>query len=1041
MKFSYQILVTAFLIFVSPNYRNTLCQEINSVEFNFDQLTIQNGLSSNSINSIIQDQKGFLWFGTEDGLNRFDGYTFKVYRNKRGDNNSLSNNFIWSICEDKNGMIWIGTDGGGLNKFNPVTEIFERFVNDNKNQNSLSSDVVQNVFVDSKNNLWISTWGGGLNLYDRKINSFKRFRHNPADDKSIGSDKIFFVFEDSKSRIWAGTEEGGLNLFDNKSESFIKFKHNPADKNSISFNNVTSMIEMTDSSFLIGTSGGGLNKFLPEQNKFKKISTGDFKNIWKIFLEKDGTVWCGSSVGEGVCILSPAKNEVLVLKNDKSEPSSITSNDIRSFFKDNTNVMWIGTTAGGLNKIDRKPKKFIQINPDNSDLPDNFVFTLEEDKNNDIWIGTYNKGVTRFDPQKKSFINYPPSGYLNGRLNGEIARYIFNDRKDNLWVGTFYGLLNQYDFSTNKFFYKDLNINKNNPSANLVRVIYEDSEGLLWFGAIGGGGLTSFNRLSGEYKHYSSSQKNNTSVSGDDITSICEDKNGDLWIGTYSFGLNRFHKKTNEFKQFVREENNSVSLPDNIITDIHQDVEGNLWAATYSGGLCKYNYEQNSFEILTEDNGFASNSIYGILEDEKNNLWLSTSKGITKFNYNNYVIKNYDQTDGVQQPEFNPSARLKTKNGYMYFGGVNGITYFHPDSIREETYSSNISITSFKVFNEEKKLPESITYTDSITLGYDENVFSFEFTSLDFTSPEKNSYAYMLEGFDLGWVNTGSRRFVNYTHLDPGEYRFKVKAANSVGNWSLPASVILIIKPPFWMTWWFRAIMLIAFLSVGPIFYFKRVNQLKKEKSVQVEFSKQLIRSQEIERKRIASELHDSLGQDLLVIKNLALLNKSKDEQFEEISKTAGQALDEVRRISYNLHPYQLDRLGLTKAISSMFNNIESVSGIKFDLQIENVDNLFNKEQEINIYRIVQECVNNILKHSGANTAAVTIQKLNDGLYIYIADNGKGFDFELMKSESKGFGLKNMANRISFLDGEIEYDKSVDYATIIKIKIPIEIKN
>lgn len=1027
--FTYYLLVPWALIFP---------QQLLDDPIIFESFSIKHGLSSNNVTWILQDTKGFLWIGTEDGLNRYDGYTFKVYRNKRGDNNSLSNNFIWSLCEDKNGMLWIGTDGGGLNKFNPATEKFERFAYDEKNNNSLSSDIVQNVFIDSKNNLWISTWGGGLNLYDRKTNTFKRFRYNPDDEKSIGSDKIFFVFEDSKLRIWIGTEEGGLNLFVDKSQSFIKYKHNPANKNSISFNNVTSMIELADHSFLIGTFGGGLNQFYFEQNKFEKINTGGFKNIWKVYQEKNGSVWCGSSVGEGVCVLSLEKNELTILKSDKLQPASLSSNDIRTIFEDETNVLWIGTATGGLNKIDRKPKKFFQINQSNSALSDNFVFTLEEDKNNDIWIGTYNKGVTRFNPQNKTFQNYFPSVNQGGNLHGEIVRYLYNDSKNNLWVGTYYGLLNQYDFNANRFLYKNLDLNKKNPSANLVRIIYEDSEGLLWFGAIGSGGLTSFNSVTGEYKFYSSSQNSNSKISGDDITSICEDKNGNLWIGTYSFGLNRFDKKTNTSKHYFREENILSSLPDNIITDILRDTEGNLWIGTYSGGFCKYNYENDNFEIFSEDNGFASNSIYGILEDAKNNLWLSTSRGITKFNYKNFKIINYDQTDGVQQPEFNPSARLKTKNGYMYFGGVEGITYFHPDSIKEENYSSNISITSFKVFNEEKVLPSSITYTDSITLSYDENVFSFEFASLDFTSPEKNNYFYMLEGFDPGWVNIKNRRFVNYTHLDPGEYIFKVKGSNSAGIWSQPASITLIITPPFWMTWWFRGLIIMGFLSIGPIIYYRRVKQLKKEKQIQIDFSNQLIQSQEEERKRIASELHDSLGQDLLVIKNLALLNKNKDDQFEEISKTAGQALDEVRRISYNLHPYQLDRLGLTKAIGSMFVNIEGATRIKFNLLIDNVDGLFDKEKEINIYRIVQECVNNIIKHSGADNASVTIQKQDGNLKLEIADNGKGFDFALMKLESKGFGLKNLINRVSFLGGEIEYGSSTDHATIVRIKLPIK---
>lgn len=1015
---------------------SNLIGQINNLSFNFNYLTTQHGLSSNNINTIIQDKKGFLWIGTEDGLNRFDGYTFKVYRNKRGDKHSLSNNFIWSLCEDNDGKIWIGTDGG-LNRFDPVTETFERVVPDTKNQNSPSSSIIQNVFADSKNNLWISTWGEGLNFFNKTEKSFKRFKHNSDDDKSIGSDKIFFVFEDTKSRIWVGTEEGGLNLYDESSQSFIRFKHNQADKYSISFNNVTSMIELNDGSFLIATAGGGLNRFTYERNEFRRINTEDFKNIWKIFKDKNGLIWAGSSVSEGICVLASDLSRFGILKQNKLIPGSISSNDIRTFYEDRSGVLWIGTVAGGLNKIDRKPKRFLQLNESNSGLPGNYVFAIEEDQKGNIWIGTYNKGLIQYSLDKNSFRTHKHSANKNGKLYGEIVRYLYNDRNNNLWVGTYYGELNKYNPANDNFVYLNLDTKKSNPSANLVRTIYEDSEGLLWFGAIGGGGLTAYNQTTNDFKYYSSASQESNKLSGDDITSICEDNNGNLWIGTYSFGLNRFDKTTNTFKHYFREENNLSSLPDNIITDILKDSEGNLWVGTYSGGLCKYNFEKDNFEIFSEENGFASNSVYGILEDDSKNLWFSTSRGITKFSLTDFEVKNFDQMHGVQNPEFNPSARLKTKSGYMYFGGVEGITYFHPDSIKEEKYSSSISITSFKIFNEETILPKNIIYTDSVTLDYDENIFSFEFASLDFTSPEKNKYSYMLEGFDPDWVELNNRRFVNYTHLDPGEYVFKVKATNSLGNWSQPTSITLIIEPPFWMTWWFRAMLLIVFLSIGPLVYYKRVNQLKKEKSVQIEFSKQLIQSQENERKRIASELHDSLGQDLLVIKNLALLNKSKDDQFEEISKTAGLALDEVRRISYNLHPYQLDRLGLTKAISSMFVNIEGASKIKFDLRINTVDNLFEKEKEINIYRIVQECVNNIIKHSGASVATVTVQHIKNQIKIEIADDGKGFDFESAKEQSKGLGLKNLINRVSLLNGEIDYSSTSEFATIIKIQIPL----
>ncbi|MGB5530286.1 MAG: triple tyrosine motif-containing protein, partial [Ignavibacteriaceae bacterium] len=442
--------------------------------------------------------------------------------------------------------------------------------------------------------------------------------------------------------------------------------------------------------------------------------------------------------------------------------------------------------------------------------------------------------------------------------------------------------------------------------------------------------------------------------------------------------------------------------------------------------------------------GLPDNSIKSIVEDNNGNLWLGTGQGLSFFNTKNNTFTNFTTADGLPGSVFNFESAIKTDNKRILMGTTRGAIFFDPNEITMSAFIPTVVITNFFLFNNPVKagkdspLKKSILLADSVILTYSQNVFSFEFAALDYNSPQSIQYAYIMEGFDKEWIYSGSGRLATYTNLDPGEYLFKVKATNADGIWNENAkSVSIIIKPPFWMTWWFRGILIFAFLSLGPIIYYRRVSQLKKEKTVQVEFSKQLIQSQEDERKRIASELHDSLGQDLLVIKNLALLNKNKDDQFEEISKTASLALDEVRRISYNLHPYQLDRLGLSKAISSMFGNIEGASKTKFDLQVDNIDNLLSKDKEINIFRIVQECVNNILKHSGASIATVTVQHIGNQIRIEIADNGKGFDYESAKEQSKGLGLKNLINRVSHLDGEIDYSSTSEFATLIKIQIPV----
>ncbi len=446
----------------------------------------------------------------------------------------------------------------------------------------------------------------------------------------------------------------------------------------------------------------------------------------------------------------------------------------------------------------------------------------------------------------------------------------------------------------------------------------------------------------------------------------------------------------------------------------------------------------------TVEDGIADNSVNSILEDESGNIWLGTGSGITHFDVGKEKFTNFTKADGIIGGHFNTFSACRESNGVLLFGSTGGLNYFVPKEISLSDYIPPVVLTDFQIFNKSVSSRNNLSYISSITriteipISYDENVFSFEFAALDYNSSQSIQYAYMMEGFDKDWIYSGSRRLATYTNLDPGEYTFKVKATNADGIWNENAkSVSIIIEPPFWMTWWFRGLLIALFLSIGPIIYYRRVSQLKKERQKQIDFSKQLIQSQEEERKRIASELHDSLGQDLLVIKNLALLNKNKDDQFDEISKVAGSAIDEVRRISYNLHPYQLDRLGLSKAISSMFTNIENVSKIKFDVEIENVDGLFNKEEEINIYRIIQECVNNILKHSDAVNARIVVHKMEKNLEILISDDGKGLNYESALLESKGLGLKNLQNRVLFLRGDLLFNHDEQFSTQIKVKIPV----
>jgi len=1009
--------------------------------YHFEQLTTRNGLSSNTVNTVFQDSKGFLWFGTETGLNRYDGYRFKIFQNNRNDSNSLSNNYIWSICEDSQGYLWIGTDGGGLNRFDPRTESFLRFQNNINDSTSLSTDIVQTVYQDGKGNIWVGTWDGGLNLLRKDGKSFIRFMHDPKNSTSLSDNKIHFIKEDSDGNLWIGTDGGGLNRFDPSTLSFISFKHDPKNPSSLSFDMVTDMVEDAEGNLWLTTYGEGLNLFDKKKGKFtsyKLQGNGVLPSsnvFWKIMQDRNGLLWITTQT-EGLVIFNPSTKTFTWLKENKNARGGLPANILQDVFEDRSGVLWITTVGKGVVKSDRNTPKFISVqnNPEDANsIPSGFIYSLCEDINGDILIGTIESGVIRLDKHfrvKKRYPVHTPKG-----LAGGYARSIFRDSDNNVWVGTYYGQLNKLVRESDIFLHFNLDARKENPMRNYVRSIFETADGKLWFGSHGSGGISVFNK-NGTWKYFTPSETTQLSLSGYDILSIREDRRGYVWAGTQSYGLNRINRTTGEVKKYFHDPKNLRSIPDNSIPELFVDSRGNLWIGTASSGLARYDYATDSFDIYTTEEGLSGNSICGILEDDRGNLWISTMNAITRFNPESKRYDNFNYYDGIRSEELIFSSRYKTADGRLLFGGTDGITVFHPDSIQDRTNDPEIVFTSFKIFNKEVRLPMNIAYLDTIRLNYADNFFSFEFASLEYTMPERTEYSYILEGVDNTWIDAGRVSFANYTHVDPGNYLFKVRRTNG----STTASIAVIMDPPFWMTSWFKGMLLVLFLSVGPVIYFRRVSQLKRETKRQEEFSKQLLNSQEDERKRIASELHDSIGQNLLFIKNSAVLgtNKNDMKRYADIRETAASSIEEVRRIAFNLFPYQLDQLGLTKAIESVVRTINESSAIQLHSDIQNIDGLFNKEQESSIFRIVQECLNNVIKHSGADTGIVQLRANNESVLVTVGDNGRGFDIDLIHQESKGFGLKNIQNRVMLLRGTITYAVTEEYKTLITIILPIK---
>ena len=813
--------------------------QAQNFDIDFEQISIEHGLSQSSIFTIFQDSKGFLWFGSQDGLNKYDGYNFKIYKHNPLDSTSISDNWINSICEDNSGNIWIGTSGGGLCLFDSGKEQFITFKQNEKDSNNVSQNRILSVFCSSSNMVWIGTDGGGLNRYDPVSKKFSYYRHDPENEKSLANDNVSVIYEDKSGVLWIGTRGGGLcqliEIGDNK-KVFRSYVHDVDKSKSLSNNYIQCIFEDRDGSLWIGTEDGlnqmdrqaGLFKrYLHESNDPYSISNN---KIYDIFEDKYHILWIATDAG--LNFFNEANEKFWQVNHNLYNPNSLSNDLVRCIYQDQSGTIWIGTYGGGLNHFDWRKRTFghyKNIAGDPNSLNDNNVWSILKDSSGQLWIGT-NKGLNKFSSQTHRLTVYQHDPKDDKSLSDDIVRVIYEDKSGSLWFGTKSGGLNKFIPEKDKFlrFVHDPE-DPYSLSDNTVRAILQDSNGILWVGTWEG--LDKYDRNTGRFKHYRYDPDKSTSISDNRVRCIYQDHTNTIWIGTYR-GLNRFDPDDEIFVRYINDPEEETSISHDRVITIQEDNTGDLWIGTYGGGLNHFRRDTGIFERFTEKDGLANDAIYGILSDENDHLWLSTNKGISKFHIPTKTFKNYDVNDGLQSDEFNGGAFCKTISGEMYFGGINGYNKFFPDDIEENTYIPPIVITSFKIFEQEAQLGQSITELKEINLSYKQNFFAFEFTSLDYSNPEKNQYAYMLEGIDPDWNYCSTRRYANYTNVDGGEYTFKVKGTNSDGVWNETGTEILIhIVPPFWQTLWFRIIMGLVILGSVYGIYHRRVNSIERQKN------------------------------------------------------------------------------------------------------------------------------------------------------------------------------------------------------------------
>ena len=839
----------------------------------FRTLSIEHGLSQSIVNAMTQDRRGFMWFVTEDGLNRYDGYTFKIFKPDPKDPHSLAHNEIKSICESSDGTLWIGSFYKGLEHFDPATEKFAHYQHDPLDPSSLGNNIVWAVLEDGKGRVWVGTGGGGLDLLDRKTGRFSHFRHDPSDPSSISGEDVRALFEDRTGSIWVGTSGGGLNRLDPASGKFTRFTHSGSDPGSLSHDDVRAIAGDPSVVLWIGTNGGGLNRLDPATGRFRRflhsendpLSLSD-DHVLALIADQEGTIWTGTD-GGGLCRLKDSASGIFTsYRNDPQDPRSLASNRVWSLCLDSSMVLWVGTYGGGTSRCDLRKKKFLLYRNDPKDpssLSDNIVWTFCEPENGRLWVGTNDGGLNLMDRAAGKFRRFLHDPADPDSLSHNSVRMVIPDPDGTLWVATNGGGLDKFDPKTGRFrHFRNDPSDPGSLSHNDLRMVFRDSLGTVWVGTHGGG-LDRWDPIASRFIHYRSVADDPKTISSDYVRIAYEDKIGTLWFGTQGAGLNRFDRATGTFTRYRNDPLDPLSISSDYVFSIHEDREGRFWIATFGGGLNRMDRKTGHFVVIRKSDGLPDDGIYGILEDDAGDLWLSTNAGIAKYSPGTGIVRAFTVEDGLQSNEFNGGAYYRNLRGEMFFGGISGFNVFDPDDIRDDPFKPPVVITEFKISGRTVPvgpdqdgriiLKTVITSTPEIVLEHGDRVVSFEFASLDFAAPEKNRYSYRLEGLQDEWMNIGTRRFVMFTTLPAGSYVLRVRGTNGDGVWNDDGVTLRIrVKPPWWGTVWAYFLYLLA---LGGLVYlivrFEKAREREKHKLVQAELHAQ---AAELESRMIEAE-------------------------------------------------------------------------------------------------------------------------------------------------------------------------------------------
>lgn len=1027
-------------------------------QLSFDHLSVSHGLSQSTVLSICKDSRGYMWFGTRDGLNRYDGRTIKTYRHDDKKQTSISaDDYIYVITKFKDNSLWIGTQNG-LNCYHPETDTFEKIYHNEKAPSSISGNAVTSIYEAKNGKIWLGTNKGLSVLANAKSREFSNFYVKDG----LAGNEVYSIFEDSKGNIWVGTTAGltQIKALGRDKYQFVNFFHKSSAPLGLSGNSIKTIVEDKEGNIWIGTERNGISIYHPQQQAFSYIQqnssiiNGLSNNfIRKIIIDKDGKFWIATM--DGLNIYDPQSKSFTVYKHDSENRKSLSDNSIKDIYEDEQGSVWIGTNFGGISVAHKTavPFEVYRHSKYRNSISNDIISVIAGIDDNHILSGTEGGGLNVMDVKNGTFRNFQRRPFDETSIGSNNIKAIFKDNKGLIWVGLYEGGLELFDLAKGTFKHYKPNLkDSTSVSYGYISSIAQDQQGRLWVGT-SSKGINLYNYDKQNFTRLTSTSKN-WNLSSDYIRTMVGDSKGNLWVGT-AVGLNLLRKGKNQFERFYR---GQKGLKSDYINCILETRSGEIWVGSHRGGLCKYLPNENRFAIYTSANGLPSDNVVGMAQDDDGNLWVSTDKGLSKFDIKHGDFKNYYISDGLPTNEFSYNAAYKAPNGMLYFGSYNGLVSFKPQAIATNKTAPPIVFTALRLFNKEVEvggddelLKQDISFAPPITFSADQNIFTVDFVALNYIKPERNKYAYKLEGFENNW-NEVAIPSATYTNLPPGTYHLLVKGSNNDGYWNpVPAKLEIKVLPPLWKTWWAYLLYGIVFIII--LYYINRF--LRRQERLETELYYEHLNYQQQQElyqtkldffTRISHEIRTPLTLIFAPLEKLIHLtqnNPALNTQLQSIKTNTDRLLRLIKELldfrkietrNLQLKVSETDLVAFCGHIGEAFKNQAVHKHINFEIECpEQPVKAFI--DPIQMEKVLFNLLSNAFKYTAeGGTIKLILQELQDDIHIKVYDTGIGIPpehlehifthfYQVKGQESQqtgwGIGLALVKNIVDMHKGQI----------------------